>query len=122
MATFLLIAGLGVALGLGFGVTVVLVASSVTLIAVFAVSLQAGAGMPGAVFDAVTGIVALQLGYLAGVVGGSLASSRSRRGDDGVVERPVVAGTAVAMAGAAPSPDLVGPQAPVAAAAGSMIA
>ena len=48
------------------------------------------------------------------MVGGSLASSRLRRGDDGVVERPVVAGTAVAMAGAAPSPDLVGPQAPVA--------
>ena len=73
--------------------------------------------MPGtsaAAFDAIIGIVGLQVGYFAGMVGRSLASSLSRRDGDAVVERQIVAGTVVAMAGDAPAPDLVGPQAPVA--------
>ena len=79
MAVFLLIAALGVALGFAFRVTVLVFASAVTLIAVFVLSKLTGAGTSSAAFDAFIGLLGLQVGYFAGMVGSGLAIGASQR-------------------------------------------
>jgi diguanylate cyclase (GGDEF)-like protein len=114
MAVFLLIAGLGVALGLGFRITVLLFASAVTLIAVFTLSKLTGAGMAGATFDALTGVFGLQVGYFAGTIASNLATGASQQSGSATVEAYDTA-TPLALTArtTSPAPDLVGPQEPV---------
>ena len=97
MTTFLLIAGLGAAIGLAFHVIVLIVVSAVVLVFMFVTSTMADLGLTTAVVDAVIGVLVLQLGYLAGAFTRSLAAGASSRGnlpaatafDQADVDRPL---------------------------------
>jgi diguanylate cyclase (GGDEF)-like protein len=87
MAVFLLIAALGVALGFAFRVSVLVFASVLTLIGVFVLAKLTGAGTSGAIVDALTGLLGLQVGYFAAAVGSGLAISAAQRtGGETVVD------------------------------------
>lgn len=80
MAVFLLFAALGVALGFGFRAPVLVFASAIALIAVLAASMLTGAGVSGAVFEALIGLLGLQVGYFTGMLGSGLSYRSSRAG------------------------------------------
>ncbi len=116
MTVFLLIAALGVALGLGFRVSVLILASTVTLIAIFVFSVLSGAGVPGAAFDSFVGLLGLQVGYFTGMVASSYSLGASRHsgaaiaGDVDGVMPSILAGSAATSH--AHTPDVVAPQGP----------
>lgn len=116
MTVLLLIAGLGVVLGLTLPVTVLVLASAVTLAAMFILALAAGLEVPAAALDSLLGVAALQVGYFVGGLGRNLTDRLSRRDADDVSVDS--AGRAIGPTNSAvEAPDLVGPQAPVAGAA-----
>jgi len=80
MAVFLLFAALGMALGFGFRAAVLVFASAIAMIAVLAASALTGSDLTGALFDALLGLLGLQVGYFAGMVGSgfSLRASRAK--------------------------------------------
>ncbi|MCB1502028.1 MAG: EAL domain-containing protein [Hyphomicrobiaceae bacterium] len=79
MATFLLIAALGVAIGMVLRVTVLIIVSVLVLAFMFVTSMLADFGLTTAILDAVIGVVVLQLGYVAGAFAKNLASRASRQ-------------------------------------------
>lgn len=79
MAIYLLIAGLGLVLGLAFRVGILILASAATLVATFAFSLADGLGVPSAALNSLLALAALQMGYLVGGIGRSLAARQSGR-------------------------------------------
>ena len=118
MTIFLMLAALGVALGFGFRVSILFFASAITLVAVFVLSRQSGVEVSGAAFNALIGLIGLQLGYVTGAGTSSLAIGASQQ-RDGAIARPFDAAVPSALAGGekssfAPSTDLVGPHEPVA--------
>ena len=80
MAIFLLIAGLGAAIGLAFHVIVLIVASAGVLLFMFVTSMMTDVGLGTAVLDAVIGVAVLQGGFVVGTVIRTTAFGASRRG------------------------------------------
>lgn len=81
MTILLLIAGLGVALGLAFRIAVLVLASAFAAAALFAVSYFGGASLASSALNALLGLVALQVGYFGGMVFRYLAGAASRAAD-----------------------------------------
>jgi diguanylate cyclase (GGDEF)-like protein len=121
IAIFLLIAGLGMALGLAFRVSILVLVSAVTLVGVFVLGLTDGRGVPAAALDSLLGVAVLQLGYFVSGLGRSLAVGFSRRDVDGVSDESAGATNGLIDSAADGSvrseSGLGGPQTPVAGAA-----